>query len=337
MFPLPALVLACAVSPFPGVAVPAVEPSAFRAWFDEAARGRLRVPATTRRRAAGFRYVFVGGLGGERMPGYFDQNAKALRALGVPRRAIHVVQPSSRRTVEANRDAVRDEFRRIAELGPEPLVVIAHSRGACDALAFALHEPCFVRDRVAAMFLVQAPFGGSPLADRVLGEGEPMDRRMPQVARLIGYLLGLRERALVESGRHAGLAGLTREGSRAFWRRMLLEHADALPIVSPRVYYVESQARPARLRLFQRALGHYLGTYYGPSDGMVVREDQTLPGLGTSLGTLDAGHADLTRRFPATRAGRRWRKALVQAVVMAVGRPEAPSRSTPIVGVIPAP
>ena len=51
--------------------------------------------------------------------------------------------------------------------------------------------------------------------------------------------------------------------------------------------------------------------------------DQHLPGLGTSLGPIDAGHTDLTTSFPHAAVGRRYRKALVQCVVMAVGLPSA--------------
>jgi hypothetical protein len=223
-------------------------PGDFRGLVRGRLPGRLRVPESVARRARGFRYVFVGGFQNERMPGYFSQNAKELRAHGVPRRSIHFLFPGSQATVEENRAVVRDEFLRIAGAGPEPLVVIAHSRGACDALAFALHDPQFVGDRVAALFLVQAPFGGTGLADYALGEGHPMDRRMPPGHRLLATLLGRRRRALRERGGHGGLTGLTRDASRAYWRRTLREHAEAIPVVGPKVYYVESRTRPARLR-----------------------------------------------------------------------------------------
>jgi pimeloyl-ACP methyl ester carboxylesterase len=283
------------------------------------------VPGPVTRRASEFRYVFIGGLGGERMPGYFDQNARELRRLGVPRGSIHVIRPSSRRTVEQNRGEVRAAILAVAASGPQRLVIIGHSRGACDAAAFALNEPGFVRDRVEAIFLVQGPFGGSALADYVLGEGRPMDGRMPPGHRLLAYLLGRRERSLVGRGVHAGLAGLTRAASRAYWRGELDRNAEAARAVGPRIFYVESRAVPSRLRLFQRATYRYLGAYYGPSDGMVGLEDQSLPGLGIRLGPVEAGHTDLTRRSPASRAGRRSRAALMRAIVMAVGgggRPE---------------
>lgn len=299
---------------------PSIVPDQFRDWFDAASRDRLRVPSPVARRASGFRYVFIGGLGGERMPGYFAQNARALRALGVPRDAIHVLRPSSDRTVEENRSRVRDDLVAIAATGPERLVIVAHSRGACDALDFALHQPRFITDRVEALFLVQGPFGGSPLADRVLGAGQAMDGRMPTGSRVVAYLVGRREARLVHRGDHWGLTGLARETSRAFWQRELREHPEAASVIGPKVFYIESRAEPSRLRLVQRAAAHYLATYYGPGDGMVGEGDQTVPGLGTSLGVLEAGHADLTRRFPASRAGRRTRSALMQSIAVAVGQ-----------------
>jgi len=298
---------------------PCVTAAEFQGWFKAASRGTLHIPAPVARRARRFRYVFVGGFRTGRMPGYFAQNAEELRAHGVPRRSIHFLFPSSRRTVEENCDAVRDELLRIAGEGPERLVVIAHSRGACDALAFALQEPRFVHDRVEALFLIQAPFGGTGLADYILGEGEPMDGRMSPGHRLLAGAIGALERFLLKHGWHGGLAGLSREASRAYWRCALDEHAEAIPIVGPKVYYVEARAHFTSLALFQRVMSCYLGAYYGPNDGIVAVCDQSLPGLGTSLGVVDAGHADLTRRFPATRAGRRSRRALIRAILMAVG------------------
>ena len=91
------------------------------------------------------------------MPGYFAQNVAALRALGVPPAAIHEIRPSSHASFAANLEVSRAGFLDAAAAGPEPLVVVTHSRGACEALAFALREPDFVRDRVAALFLGVGP------------------------------------------------------------------------------------------------------------------------------------------------------------------------------------
>ena len=294
-------------------------PAQFQEWFHAAAQGRLRTPGSVERRAQRLRYVFVGGFANERMPGYFSQCAKELRAHGIPPGSIHFIFPSSHESFEGNSDKVRLQFQEVASLGPERLVVIAHSRGACDTLAFALRNEPFVRDHVRALFLVQGVFGGTGAADYLSGKGVLMDRRMPVGLRVLASLVGKYESFLLHRGKHGGLAGLTRSESERFWGQLVEQHADAIPVVGPKTFYVTSQVHPSRLRLFRRAIGSYLETYYGPNDGMVVVRDQSLPGLGTGLGVFDAGHADLTHRFPATRAPRRLRRALVQSVLMAVG------------------
>jgi hypothetical protein len=52
---------------------------------------------------------------------------------------------------------------------------------------------------------------------------------------------------------------------------------------------------------------------------MVALDDQTLPNLGTLLAVLEAGHTDLTNQFPSGRADKRLRRALIDAIIMAVG------------------
>jgi hypothetical protein len=301
---------------------PAVSPTEFRSWFSAASHGRLRLPRETQRGARAFRYVFIGGLANEYLPGYFAQSAKELRALGVPRESIHFIHPSSVRSISENLDTVGKEMRQIEAKGPERLVVIAHSRGACDALAFALNNPEFVRRHVQAMFLIQGPFGGTGLADYLMGEGTPIDGQMPLVARFLAYQAGkLVQKSMSERGWKDSIADLTRENSSTYWKRSLREHAGAIDLVSPRVFFIESQARPGRLGWFHKVTGSYLRTYYGPNDGLIARDDQHLKGLGTSLGPIEAGHADLTCKFPVTAAGKRHRKALIQSIVMAVGQP----------------
>jgi pimeloyl-ACP methyl ester carboxylesterase len=201
--------------------------------------------------------------------------------------------------------------------------VLAHSTGGCTALDFALRNPQFVHDRVEAIFLIQTPIGGTGLADYVVGEGHPIDEQMPPGARRVTRMLGELERSRMRRGPHAGIPAWTRTASPAYWARMLREHADAVPIVGPRLFYIESLAHPDELSPLARATGWYLATYYGPNDGIVGAGDQSLPGLGTSLGVLNAGHADLTRRFPAARAGRHTRRALMQSILMVIGRSES--------------
>ncbi len=305
-------------------APPAVSPGEFRAWFDAAREGTLVVPDDVARTARGFRYVFVAGFAHEQIPGYFAQNVKDLRALGVPKAAIHAIFPSSEETVEESAEAFRRRIFTIASAGTEPLVVIAHSRGACDALTFALTEPAFVRDHVAALFLVQGAFGGTALADYVVGEGHPIDEKMPEQYRTFTRVIGDIERELVRRGPHAGLPGLTRVEARAYWVRMLRQHAEAIPAIAPRTFFLRSAIDPARLGRFRRAIGHYLTTYDGPNDGIVALDDQHLPGVGTSLGVLDCGHGELTSNVESGPEARKLRRALTPSLIMTVGRTAPP-------------
>ncbi len=309
----------CFVPPAMAGTAPSVTPEQFRGWFDTAHQGRLEIPEPVLHSARGFRYVFICGLFNEKIPGYFAQNVKELRSRGIPRSSIHLIKPDSQQTIDENARAVRTELQSIAEQGPERLVLIGHSRGACDALVFAMQNPKFFEQHVHAMFLIQGPFGGTPVADYVAGEGAAMDRRMPTGYRLMGQAIGRAEPYLFKQDTHVAIASLNRKDSESFWKEILKSQSEAVPIVAPRTFYVTSQTSPSHHPLFQRVTGWYLGTYYGLNDGMVALEDQSLPGLGTVLAVLDAGHTDFTRRFPAARPKRRLRDALVDSIIMAVG------------------
>jgi pimeloyl-ACP methyl ester carboxylesterase len=299
-----------------------ISPAAFREWFNSAARGQLTISAEIVQSASRFRYVFIGGLQIGMMQGYLQQNARELRDRGVPRGSIHVIIPSSQSTVAENAELVRSEILKIAGKGQEKLVVIAHSRGACDALAFALENPRFVAMHICALFLVQGPFGGTGVADYVAGEGPAIDRQMPLGHRLVGKAIGRLEAGLLDDDRHEVIASLSHRASERFWDELLETHSAALPVVAPKTFYVTSRVKASRHPLLQRTTASYLGTYYGPNDGLVALEDQSLPGLGTVLAVLDVGHTDLTRRFPAARPKAKLRRALVDAILMAVGTPQ---------------
>ena len=301
---------------------PAIRAGEFEGWFGSARRGELEIPDPVTRKAAGFRYVFVGGFRNERMPGYFAQNKAELRSLGVPRSLIHVINPRSDRTSSENAEEVRSRFQAIAAEGPEKLVVIAHSRGACDALAFAIGNASFVAVHVEALFLIQGPFGGSGVADFALGRGPAVDRRLPWRHRFLVHLAGRVVRARARVAGLGVLESMTREASRTFWAKVVAEHAEAVATVGPRTFFVRSEVEPSRLRFVRRAIACYLKVYVGPGDGVVALADQILPDFGTVVATLEAGHADLTQRWPASRAPRATRRALIRSILMAVGQPE---------------
>lgn len=298
---------------------PRVTPDAFRAWFDASREGNLEFPAAAEKAVQGYQYVFIGGFASERMSSYFLQNAQDLQTHGVPQRSIHFIFPSSEGTIDENSGLVNDTFRKIARESPGKLVVIAHSRGACDALTFALRHPEFVADRIEAMFLVQGPFGGSGLADVVAGDGPAPDRQMRPQHRATATILARLERYYLGRGHHAGLPELATDAAHDYWKTLLREHHEAIAVVGPRTFYVTAATAPGHQRMFQRSAAYYLDTYFGTNDGVVALDDQSLPEVGTVLAVLDARHTDLTHRSPLARAQRRLRRALVEGILMAVG------------------
>ena len=306
-----------------GESDPAISAADFAQYFAAARTGKLSIPDEALEEARRYRYVFVGGFHNERFPAYFAQNAKELKARGISKQAIHFIWPSSHDTVAVNARSVCEQFHKIASEGPEKLVVIAHSRGSCDALAFALQNPEFVQEHVHALFLIQGPFGGTALADYLVGEGPPIDRRMPLGHRVVAGALAHAEGYLLDHGKHGGLPSMARRASEDFWHDLLEECSAAIPIVSPKTFYITSQIPRAKLRMLQRSLASYLEIHAGENDGVVALEDQSLPNVGTVLAVLEAGHADLTNRFPAGRAAQRMRKAVMDAIVMGIGAQKA--------------
>ena len=306
-----------ATSDAPEVGTP-FSPDEFQGWFDRASEERTPLPPKVALIASKYRYVFVGGFLSERMPSYFAANVRELRAANVSRDAIFQILPSSHESIDGNAVEVRSRFEDIAARGSEKLVVIAHSRGACDALAFALKNPEFVRKHVHAMFLLQGPFGGTLLADYIAGQGSPPDGAMPWRDRAVLSVIGRLEGFYRGRGKFGGLSEMRRQPSREYWTRLLREHRDAIAIVGPKTFYIIAATHPSSLRFIQRATGSYVHMEDGPNDGVVALSDQSLPELGTIVANLIAGHHDLTQARTSTKETRSYPRAMTHAVLISL-------------------
>lgn len=303
---------------------PAIAAHDFEVWYRDACTGRLEVPRPVAARAGSYRYVFVGGYRNESIRGYFRDNIAELVRQGIPADRIEVVDPSSEDDDATASAHVGERLAAIAGRGPERLVVIGHSRGACLAMAAALADPSLTDRRVAALFLIQGPFGGSEAAAHLVGEGTPMDRRMPPLPRLVAWLAERAIRSGLTGPGRAVVASLVPRRARQSWAGQVADHPEAAAIVGPRTFYITSVSRPARLGPVRRAIGRYLATYHGASDGIILLGDQSIPGVGRVVATVEAGHADLTQRTFRLRRTRKLRTAVADAIVMMMGRDPGP-------------
>lgn len=295
---------------FPLFAAPT--PDTFVNAFNEYYAGQRPLP-----RAGNEHYVFVAGFLNEGIPGYFGENIRELKKLGVPAARISVVKPKSGKTFEENSTILKRGLIEILKEKTDRAVIFAHSRGAIDALAFALQNPDYIRDQVTAIFLVQGAFGGSGIADYIRGTGHALDDSMPQPYRTFFYLTGRTEK-LLDPCIERGLTALTREKAREFWKALLRDHADAIPVVSEKAYYIVGKEKPSDVAPVIRANAYYLHTYYGENDGMVTAADQTLSGIGTTLAVVKADHSDLTNGSGLSNSPRKLREALMRAIVTVV-------------------
>ncbi len=277
------------------------------------------LPPAVKKKLSAFDYVFVAGFLSEVIPGYFKDNVQFLVDQGVPVSRIKKVFPPSKNDVLTNADVILRSVTEHRDRSARKVVILAHSKGALEALTFALRDPKVFLDHVEALFLLQGPLGGSPVADYISGVGVPVDSKMPQPYRALfenidkvgGWTscwTGNGLSALVRSTAKAGLTDLLED--------LQKDETNAADIrkMSDRIFYIQSRKNPRDMTFAVRAAGWYLETYYGENDGLVLTADQVFSGVGTSLTILRADHADLTNPTPVARTPKALREALMSAI-----------------------
>ena len=293
-------------------------------WFERQVDHPTALPVEAREAASRYRYVFVAGFLNEGFRlGYFYDNRKALLEAGIRPDAIHVIFPRSGNGVEENVALLRQSIPDLAARGPQKLVLIAHSKGAVEALAFVAAAPAFVRDRVQAVFLVQGAFGGTSVADYVAGGGHPLDDRMP-VRRRVELAIAVKGGKLLDPWIDDGVQSLTHRRAGDFWNQVL--PAAGAPGATSRlpqettdkIFFVRSLRDPDKVSTLIAATASYLHIYYGDNDGLLEVNDQWIAGTGQILATLDADHFTLTIARPVSNQPSRTRRAFTRGLLMQV-------------------
>lgn len=240
--------------------------------------------------------VFVTGFFNEAFSDYFEDNLETMRDdLGID--TLTVVRPPSWEGLHANAAWLHEVLlNKYAEGGSKPLVIVSHSKGAAEIALMLMEHPEFARKALAKAALIQAAMGGSHIAD-LLGIGGPLanlflERTWP------------------------GLASLRTKDSRRIFGEAtsrLSEH-DRLAI-SEKVSFVRSYQKSGTVTEGLKATHAYLSDHFGPNDGLLLPEDQILPGLGRDLGALDADHSDLVFSESWSDASRHTRHAFTRALL----------------------
>lgn len=221
--------------------------------------------------AAEYAYLNVPGLFTERFPGYMDENAERMRALGLDTREVPIDTDAG---VEENARVLRDLILKIAEEEQRQVVLQGQSKGGVDiSAALALYPE--LREHVRAVVALQAPYGGTPMSTDVHD----------------GKLSGVAD-AVIENvlcGDRDSLRDLSYDSRQTFDSEH--PYPEEVPTVS-----LATAADPGKGLL--GPLVTYMGArHHLASDGAVPVEDQILPGSDVvRLSNMD--HAGSVMRLP---------------------------------------
>ncbi len=253
-------------------------------------------------------YVFVPGFLHRWVPTYFLPNRAHLIRMGIPKDSIKIIRPSHGQSKEKNIEWLFSKFQTLQKIYPhKQMVIMGHSKGASEALALSLQNSVFFKKHVAYLFLIQGVFGGSGVADYVLGQGKPISNQLNFLSGTAMWFMG-KAASLVSPMIHPGLESLRRENAQSFWKDIKQKHGHIIEDIQSRVYHFKAHREPSEMSIFLQHTGHYLKNNYGDSDGLVTIGDQD-PGFGTHLYTFEVCHGGLILHQPITNVPKRTRMA----------------------------
>lgn len=238
--------------------------------------------------ASQYRYVVVGGLLGEHLPGYLEGGMDRLAELGLVADRLYV---PSEAPVLPCAQMIRDTV--LSDEDDRPIVFIGQSAGGIHiTAALSLYPELAARTRGVGIY--QSPYGGSPIASDI--------HQSDSLRTLVGGAFKLHEPRFRET-----LYDLSYEGRQAF----LKEHRYPSEIPTVAVATTSPGVHSPYLAPTQ-----YIRRRYGwENDGMVTKEDAFVPGCyAAALPGLS--HMDTTLPRPG-----RWKVSsgdMMQALVRLV-------------------
>jgi triacylglycerol lipase len=197
-------------------------------------------------------YLLLRGLLGDELPGYFEDNVGRLVRRGLDVREVAV---DTEGALSSNVARVREALLDAAYFG-RSVVLVGHSKGAVEAMAaLSLHPE--LRAPVRALVALQAPYGGSPIANDLI--------TIPRLRRLVDTVM-----PCVFQGQSVSVEDFT------YAERMRFVRAHPYPAGIPTVALATSRDSPLSLLA---PVARYTRRRYGwESDGFVVPEDALVPG-----------------------------------------------------------
>ena len=223
--------------------------------------------------AARYRLLFVPGF----LASCFTSIHTFADAIAAAREAgfaVDELRAGGRDSVAANARGLADQIARLPPDGRR-LIVIAHSKGAADALEMIVQRPGLAA-RIDAVVGVAGAFGGSPLAD--------------SLALAYRATFGAFPFSSCAEGEGDPMADLEPARRRAWWNA----HGQAIRVP---VYALVSVPTPDRLSAMLLLPQALLAAHSRYNDGMLLAADQLAPN-GRLLGVVNADHVSAAIPYP---------------------------------------
>lgn len=289
-------------------------------WIEEyREKGSLQIAPEITESAKKLHYVLVCGFLNELPFKYYKHLVATLLELGVPSNHIHIIQPPSNQSIRENVSVVGRAIESLKIEEPESIVLLGHSKGADEAVAYALMNPEFVKEKVLSIVAIQGAFGGSLLADFFMSPSPVLPETMPKFHRKLLSFVSRALGPLVRRCFQSGLKSLTPTQCEAFWEDLREHYAGSIDIVAEKLVYLQAKIHPEEMTQL-RPFGWYLHAQGIASDGMVSLKGQMLPWLAPQhCGTFLTDHGGFTHGWPKTGQLRFFRKAFATALFRASG------------------
>eukprot|EP01063_Lacrimia_lanifica_P006483 TRINITY_DN13978_c0_g1_i1.p1 TRINITY_DN13978_c0_g1~~TRINITY_DN13978_c0_g1_i1.p1 ORF type:complete len:385 (+),score=67.08 TRINITY_DN13978_c0_g1_i1:93-1247(+) len=257
-------------------------------------------------------FLFVPGLLCSRYPLYMrDTRHHFQNVLGLDARMLEVNTEAS---VATNAATIADRVEATHRATRKRVVLVGHSKGGCDVVAAMGRYAARLVPIVAGVVTLQAPLGGTPLAEDVA--------RHTSVKKAFDLLVGA-----------MGGTGECLDGMRYDQRRTELAEYPFPPAV-PVVSFASSiSGRGASRASPMRPLQRYIAAHHNdvPNDGMVAAPDAHLPGSLRVQFAREFDHGGCAFPNPPWGAahGRHVNEALVEMLMAAVPHACLPSLTAP--------
>lgn len=186
---------------------------------------------------------------------YFDDQMRWLAEIGVPHERVQIESEAGIR-----RNGPRIAARLAAS---EPAVIISHSKGCLDVLEALVSDPA-LWPRVSLWIAIQGPFGGTPVADTVIGNR---------------IFRGVADLALRAAGGEIASLEEMRQSSRAEYHEQHREVIARLLETVPTLCFASHLTRAQLRTTFLVPTVELIGAKFGlPNDGLVPATAAQLEG-----------------------------------------------------------